>query len=132
MNRPKKLSEIKAGDTVFVVNQQRRHSEKPPETTHATVTRVGRKYGYFDRGYREEKFDLQTGYSVSSDCNARANRYGFDVYLNEGEYIDQQHAASERRRLQERLIDRHGRLVDELSRQAIAAIHEILDKEQQR
>lgn len=124
-----KLSDIKAGDIVFVVNQQPRHSEKPPETAHATVTRVGRKYGYFDRGYRQQKFDLETGYSVSSDCNARANGYGFDVYLSEGEYIDKQHEASERRRLQDRLIDRHGRLVDELSREAIAAIHEILDRE---
>lgn len=136
MNRPKKLSEVKVGDTVFVVNQQLRygrHSKlSEPSKQHETITRVGRRYGYFKRYGREQKFDLKTGESVHKEYFERANGHGFDVYLSESDYLDQQHSESERQRLQDRLIGMHGRLVDDLSREAIAAIHKILDKDQQR
>jgi hypothetical protein len=121
------LSGVEVGTQVFVVQQRPRNSTEERVSWEA-VSRVGRKYGYIQRFSREERFELSTGLSVHGDCNARANGYGFDVYVSEDEYRRVQHADGERRRLQERLVDRFGRLQADVSDEAVAAIHAILDE----
>jgi len=125
------LRNIQVGDTVFVVNQLRRHSTTQSVGRYETVLSVGRKYGYFQRGSCEEKFDLDTGHSAHTDCNARANGLGFDVYVSEEHYQKQRHAQAERQRLRERIVTHYGSLSPKLSDTAVAAIHEILDRDQE-
>jgi hypothetical protein len=121
------ISDVREGTRVFVVHQRPRHATEE-RVEWKTVVRVGRKYGYIKRFSREERFDLRTGFSTHGDCNARANRNGFDVYVSEDEYRRVQHADAERRRLQERIVDRLGRLKSDVSDDAVAAIHAILDE----
>jgi hypothetical protein len=83
------MSDVKVGDTVFIVEQKRRFSEQKPGFT-ATITKVGRKYAEAEsnHGYKATwKFDRSSGCSSHTDCNARANGYGFDVYHNEAERV---------------------------------------------
>jgi len=125
------LRNIQVGDTVFVVNQQRRHSTTQPIGRYEIVFRVGRKYGFIQRGSCEERFTLDTGHSAHTDCNARANGLGFDVYVSEEHYQKQRHAQTERQRLRERIVTHHGSLSPKLSDKTVAAIHEILDRDQE-
>lgn len=122
------LSGIKAGDQVFVVWQRRRRqTEERTETK--TVVRVGRKYGYIKAYSQDAAFCLKTGRSVhGNDCNARANGYGFDVYLREEDYRKQQRDAAEKQRLEKRIVGSFGRLVA-LSPEVVDKFNAILDAE---
>lgn len=120
------LRDLKAGDIVFVVRQQRRR-ESTVYTSDEKVSRVGRKYGYIQRGYLEEKFDLETGISVHvADCNARANGFGFDVYITEDEYLVKKINDDQKSRLTTRLVTSFGGLVD-LPPDVVNEIHGLLD-----
>ena len=126
------LRDVGVGDTVFVVEQNDRYRQregKPRKTSSQVVSRVGRKYAYIGEGHLEKKFDRETGISWHHpDHNARSNGYGFDVYVNEQEYVKDQHDKSEAKRLQERMCDRLGRLY-KFTPAVVDAIHEILDAE---
>lgn len=70
---------IKKGSQLFVVRQLSRWQAdrgKEHETSYKYVTKVGRKYGYFD----DDKFHLDTGLSYDKDGLSRANGWGFNVY----------------------------------------------------
>ena len=120
------MKDIKVGDSVFVVYQRRRHSTADPRTGIKTVVRVGRKYAYIERYHQEVPFSLQNGYSVHKDCNARNNRYGFDVYASEEEYRLKQHDAAEKDRLMKRIVGPWGKLI-ELPPDAVNELNAILD-----
>ena len=122
------LFDLRPDSQVFVVHQRPRHSDQQERSGLMSVSRVGRKYGYIEMYRREERFDLTTGCSVHGDCNARANGYGFDVYVSEDEYRRKQRADSERQRLQDRLVDRFGQLKRDISDGAVSAINAILDE----
>ncbi len=114
------------GQEVFVV-----HGHVNFQYEVCKVVKVGRKFGYLDsRTVRDVKFDLATGMSVhpDSDCNARANGRGFDVFLTKEAYQTSQHAKTEHERLAARLISRLGRL-EPMSPQTVERIHKILDEE---
>ena len=119
----KTLRDLKLGDSVFVVHQKRRYaSEQKMEMK--IITRVGRLYAYIDA----DQFFRDTGSSHHGpDSNARANGYGFDVYVSEDAYRQKQHEASEHERLQGRLVDRFFRL-NKLTPKVVAAIHGLLDE----
>lgn len=121
------LTNIKAGDTVYVVWQRSRRHKGPAKQSEETVLRVGRKYGYINPYGDEEPFHLSTGASHhDAESNARCNGFGFDVYRSKDEYEKEQHNEREFLRLQERLVERHGRLV-RLPLEAVQMIHEVLD-----
>lgn len=120
------LADIKVGDKVFVVHQRRRHS-KDERSEFESVIRVGRKYGYLG-GYRERAFDLSTGHSVhGKDDNARANGYGFDVYINDEDYRRKELELDEKARLNRRISDRWKGLID-LPPDTVRKIHDVLDE----
>ncbi len=78
------LRKLKVGQKVFVVNQPPRYGTNERVKSFETVTRMGSRYGYFQRYGREVPFCLKTGQSHHpKDCNARANGMGFDVYISE-------------------------------------------------
>ena len=123
----KTLSDLKAGDEVFVVEQKRRHQKGEPTTYTATIDRVVRKYAYIKRTWQELAFDRRTGFSLhGKDCNARANGMGFDVYLTESDYLEREHAKAESERLASRLLTRYG-LID-LDHAVVEKIHAVLDE----
>jgi hypothetical protein len=129
----KLLQDIKVGDKVFVVEQLGREqlrANAAPVTYFCTVTKVGRQYAYFERGGFERKFDRVTGTSWhESDSNARMNGRGFDVYVDNQTYLEEQRNSAELERLKRRLIRyNYGSLV-ELSTTAVSAIHAVLDAE---
>lgn len=123
------LAGLKVGDPVFVV-WQRRRGDTEERSGFETVVRVGRKYAYIKR-YRYgdvEPFCRKTGCSVHNrDCNARANGYGFDVYLNEEAYRKEQFDIAERIRLQRRLVHQHWHRLVDLSPEVVNRIHVVLD-----
>ncbi len=81
------LRKIKIGQAVFVVNQPPRYGTNDRVKSVETVTRIGSRYGYFNRYSREVPFCLKTGQSHHpTDCNARLNGMGFDVYLSEEDW----------------------------------------------
>lgn len=121
--------DLKVGDTIFVVKQQdrwRTENDKPVETSFEIVTKVGRKYAYFERGRLEYCFCLDSGASIHKDNNARSNGYGFDVFHNLGEYNDKLHQEERFKLLSERLLGRNGRLID-LDPAIVESIHDTLD-----
>lgn len=121
------LKHLKPGDRIFVVKVKRRG--RPDEGTWETVSRVGRKYGYFLNSFhRERQFSLETGKSVHVGHSSRRYGYGFDVHVSEDAWKHKKHTQRERMRLQSRLITQpFGRLAN-LQDETIAAIHEVLDK----
>lgn len=122
----KRFENLKVGDTVFVVHQKRRH-EKEDRSHPSKVVKVGRKYGVLSY-YGDARFDLITGQSVHSDCNARANSFGFDVYWSEQDWLELEHRRKEFRRLAERIVSPHSsRHIVDLPHDAVVAIHKILD-----
>lgn len=123
------LRDLKVGDTVFVVYQSRRGDKGERRTTHEVITKVGRKYGYFGSDRFERPFCLCTGKSHhSTDCNARANAFGFDVYRHEVDYTKEQRDASELKRLRSRLFDEYQRSgLVALSPDVVEKIHAVLD-----
>lgn len=125
VSQPKTLSDLKAGDEVFVVFQGRRGGYGG-EREVKDVVRVGRKYGYIHRYGRDLKFNLEHGRSEHGDDNARINGYGFDVYLCEQDYISEQLKKAEMNQLSNRIVSSFGRLVN-IPSEAVAAINKILD-----
>ena len=126
------LSDIKVGDTVFVVMQKSRHSEQEPGFS-AIVTTVGRKYATCQRQYaqwkRDFKFDRKTGVSVhEGDHNQRCNGFGWDVYRDESSYQKQLHEWNRRASLQARLDAGYRSCVRDLPFDAVEEIHAILDR----
>lgn len=121
------LEDLKPGDTVFVVHQQYR-SKEPRRTETRTIAKVGRKYATLESGWRnDELFNRKTGESHhGSDCNARANGHGFDVYRNEQDYIKAKHEAEEWGRLSARLVE-NWHLVS-LPPDVVEKIHAVLDE----
>ena len=111
------FEQLKVGDPVFVVPQSR-HREAKWET----ITKVGRKYAYLG----DERFYLTTGVSAHGECNARANKCGFDAYPSEDHYQQSKAEAYEAARLQNRLVESFGRL-RKLPPNVVAQIHKILD-----
>jgi hypothetical protein len=77
-----KLASLKSGDLVLLVEQSH-HGRKGRKywVEVLSILNIGRKYGYILRHDIEEPFDLNTGESVHKDGNARANGFGFDIYL---------------------------------------------------
>lgn len=122
----KTIRDLKVGDTVFVVHQKKR-SEKENRTEEKTVIKVGRQYAYLAGGYYDMQFSRETGHSVHvKDCNARANGYGFDVYLSRWDWEKLVIDTDAKQRLQKRLVKSYGALVD-LSPEVVGRIHAILD-----
>tara|TARA_R110002096_G_scaffold66682_4_gene162259 strand:- start:6823 stop:7221 length:399 start_codon:yes stop_codon:yes gene_type:complete len=122
--------DLKVGDTIFVVQQQdrwRTENNKPVETSFEIITKVGRKYAYFERGRLEYCFCLDSGVSIHKDNNTRSNGYGFDVFHNLSEYNDKLHQEERFSLLSGRLMKRNGTIID-LDPVAVEAIHEILDE----
>jgi len=117
------LQYLKPGDKVFVVWQGR--WQKDLRTEHATVVKVGRKYGYLDR---DKAFDLVSGESHhgTNDISSRMNGFGFDVYATEAEYRQKTKRVERFRELAERL-GFHVTSLRALDPEAVEAIHEILD-----
>ena len=122
----KTLRDLKVGDTVFVVHQLLR-TKKEHRTEEKTVIKVGRQYAYLAGGYYDMQFSRETGASVHpKDCNARANGYGFDVYLSRCDWEKLVADTEAKQRLQKRLVRCYGTLVD-LSPEVVGRIHAILD-----
>lgn len=123
-----KFGNLKAGDTVYVVPQQSRYgSARTPHT--ATVSRVGRGYGYIAKSTGEMKFHLDTGESYDKDGLSRANGFGFDVYATEQEYKQEADDWYQYQRLKARLGA--GSSMIKLSADAVRKIHAILDEDTQ-
>ena len=120
-----KFSQMKVGDTVFVVDQLRRGMKHRPSET-KTVIRIGRKYAYLDKYGSEAPFFIEDGKSAHKEYNTRANGYGFDVYISEDEYIQEQLNIESFDRLKERLIKYPGSL-HVLPSNVVCEIHKILD-----
>ena len=117
---------LKGGDKVFVVYQNRRgQTEERSEIL--PVSRVGRTYGYIERYGAECPFYLLDGISHHKDQNARANKYGFDVYPSEECYRNVMHSKSEMARLKGRIADRYNGL-KKLSPDVVQSIHKVLDE----
>lgn len=128
----KQLQEVKAGERVFVVEQRDREQLRrndDPVTYSVEISRIGRSYGYFIGRYGFElKFDRITGVSWHGrDDNSRLNGLGFDVYVTEQDYLQEQREFSERERLHARLGCSGSRV--KLSPEQVSAIHEVLDSE---
>lgn len=106
------FGDLKVGDKVFVAWQRTRYDREngnPQRASTETVTKVGRKYGYFGEGPWERKFRLDNGQSHhDNDCNARSNGYGFDVFLRGEDFVKQEAAKTERKLLKSRIFDRWG------------------------
>lgn len=121
------MIDVRAGDTVFVVYQGRR-GDSEEKTSNEKVVRVGRKYAYIKPGpHFELPFCRKTGVSVHDiNSNARANGHGFNVYSSEAYYRKRQFDEFEKLRLQNRIVDRNGKLVD-LSPEVVEMIHAVLD-----
>lgn len=101
MTKPKTIRELKVGDTIFVVQQRRRCSGDERVSTEV-ITKVGRKYAYFDFHRREMRFLRNSGESEHGtkwNLSIRANADGFDVYLCEEDYRRRQFAIAEKERL---------------------------------
>jgi hypothetical protein len=125
-----KFKYLKAGKYVFVVHQRRRGQEAN-KTELREVVKVGRKYGYIEMHGLAVPFSRETGESVHHpDSNARGNSRGFDVYMFEQEWLQQENDRKEHRRLAERIVSPYsGRHIVELQPTVVAAIHKILDDE---
>jgi hypothetical protein len=125
------LSDMKIGDTVFVVLQKQRDSPQHDGFL-ATVTAVGRKYATCQAGdqwKRDYKFDRKTGRSVHNcDHNARSNGLGWDVYRNESEYQTRLHESNRLASLIARLDTGYRSCVKTLPPHAVEQIHSILDE----
>lgn len=129
-NKPETLADLKPGDEVFVVYQQRRHSTSQQRTEKCVIARMGRQYGYLDIGRNNEaKFHLESGESWHKEWNCRANGFGFDVYLREEDWLESTRQTKERKRLKERLVDRFGWILERIPPAAIDKIHKVLDEE---
>ena len=127
------FKDIKVGDDVFVVEQLSRYAERhneSPKTYRGEVVRVGRKYGsvkYGKYGTRC-KFRLENGHSHhDSDCNARANGLGFNVYRTQSDYERELYAKDLHERLSKRLVDRFSGLVP-LPLSTLEAIEQLLNE----
>ena len=119
-----KFGNLKAGDTVYVVPQKSRSgSDRTPYT--ATVSRIGRWYGYIAKSTGEMRFHLDTGASYDKDGIARVNGFGFDVYATEHEYKQEADDWYQYERLKARLGA--GSSMNKLSADAVRKIHAILD-----
>lgn len=122
----KTLRDLKPRDCVFVVHQKRSRYVLQQKMETNAITRIGRLYAYING----DQFCRETGRSHhGQDSNARANGYGFDVYVSEDAYINKQHDAAEHERLTARLVDRFDGL-KELTPKVVAAIHGLLDEAQ--
>ncbi len=125
------MHKYSVGDKVWVVRiPGPRQPVKPGE--YRTVVKLGRMYGYLEsQGYSSGRFELATGYSHdgSENGNHRSNGWGFDVYPSKEAYDQKMSDKAEAERLSKRLLaGYHPRLID-LSPQAVAAIHAILNQE---
>lgn len=58
MSGPETLADVKAGDIVWLA---RSHLSGGDDPVQITVSRVGRKFGYFQNGWCDAKFDLRSG-----------------------------------------------------------------------
>lgn len=85
---------------MFVVHQLRREKTEHRTETIA-VEKVGNKYGYVSSRLGEQgKFSLDTGESCHDPTRpARANGYGFDVYLREEDWQREQYESRRFREL---------------------------------
>ena len=120
------FADLKPGDSVFVVHQLRR-GKSERKTLAATVEKVGRKYIHIQDGWFCEKFCKLTGRSAHSDCRTRSNGYGFDVYLCEADYLQEQHQQNEAVRLKTRLITGSWKELRKFDPNVVDAIHKTLD-----
>lgn len=116
-----KFKNLKLGDEVYVVPQQRSRLSKP-SGYYTPITKVGTKYIYIKPG----RFHPEDGKSAHKEWNERANGFGFDVYLSKHDYETEMHQIAEYERLKERLMGRWSMV--ELKPVTVAAIHEALDK----
>lgn len=120
---------LKPGDRVYIVPRARR-SGKPHLVE---VIKVGRKYGCINEGFYDEPFDLLTGQSVhSKDSKARANGYGFDVWLSEEAYETHIATIEASTRLVIRLKalrrGEYSNMLDKAPPELVADLHAVLDR----
>jgi hypothetical protein len=122
------LRRVKVGDEVYVVPQN-----NSSVGYYRTISRVGRRYGYVEMNHyqTEEPFDLATGESHHDpNHNARANRYGFDVYHSREEYLEHVSKTESVSRLCRRLAPRNSYAVEaaSMSTELVAELHAVLDR----
>jgi hypothetical protein len=122
---PNSIKDLKAGDTIFVV-QQRRRGDKEDRTSTEVVTRVGTKYAYYEQYNREQPFHRTNGESAHKEWNERVNGFGFDVYLCEEEWRAKVHENEQYALLKKRLMGNWG--LKPLPYEAVKRIHEVLDE----
>jgi len=126
------MSDVKVGDTVFIVKQKKRRFSDQEPGFEAVIVKVGRKYATAESGaqWRQEwVFRRDSGCSYhGKDCNERANGYGFDVYHNEEEYTKHCAETAARQQLCRRLDRSFPSEIQRLPHEAIMQITAILDK----
>jgi hypothetical protein len=115
---------LHVGDLVYV-----RYMRPSQQNGYVSISRVGRRYGYFKLGDIEKPFSLQTGESIHlNDSNARANNFGFDVYPTKEIGESTAHLKESRALLAKRLTDLRFYEANFLSAEDVALMHEILDR----
>lgn len=118
------LVDVKVGDLVYVAWQGRGGRANG----YVEVTKVGREYAYFSLDLSNYRFHRENGLSADErDSNARANGWGFDVYLTELDYTNLMHYQSQAKRLKERLVDGWGKIKN-LPPAVVDRMHELLDE----
>ncbi len=123
------MRKLKVGDQVFVVHLPawRAKEGDPRKTNHATIEKVGSKYGYIRNGRGLEPFHLTTWKSVDKSGCERANGWGFDVYDSREQWEAKERAEKELARLRARLVGNWGEL-NPIDPKTVEAIHAILDQ----
>jgi hypothetical protein len=115
---------LHVGDLVYV-----KHMRHTTQDGYVSISRVGRRYGYFKLGDIEKPFSLQTGESIHLNVsNARANNFGFDVYPTKEIGESTERLKESRVLLAKRLADLRFYEANSLSAEDVALMHEILDR----
>jgi hypothetical protein len=115
---------LHVGDLVYV-----KYMRNTTQDGYVSISRVGRRYGYFKLGDIEKPFSLQTGESIHLNVsNARANNFGFDVYPTKEIGESTERLKESRVLLAKRLADLRFYEANSLSAEDVALMHEILDR----
>lgn len=123
------LRDVKVGQSVFIVPQKSRHSQQEPGFT-AVVTKVARKYATAQtndgKWKREYEFNREFGSNKEKpDSNVRVNGFGFDVYHDVAEVVEQERQCQIRGALPARLVNSWGSLKD-IPIECVEKIHALL------
>jgi len=123
------LRDVTVGQSVFIVPQKSRHA-KQEQGFAAVVTKIGRKYATATatdgKWKREYEFNREFGSSKEKpDSNVRVNGFGFDVYHDVAEVVEQERQRQVRALLPARLVNRWGSLKD-IPFECVEKIHALL------